>query len=152
MQCIKYGLGVLLPNALALIGVQLLDLALDVVDLGELLQREPGKLAFVRRMQVEEFAPGSGPQVVRDRRLGARSGQVSHNPKQQQTLSYTPANCMARSPVGKWSFHLPLKFSPYGISIPRLARDRLPARLGVPVSGGPGRLQQHPAETTAGQP
>ena len=85
MQCIKYGLGVLLPNALALIGVQLLDLALDVVDLGELLQREPGKLALVRRMQVEEFAPGSGPQVVRDHRLGASSGQVSHNPKQMRS-------------------------------------------------------------------
>ena len=47
----------LLPNGFALIGAQLLDLALDVVDLGKLLQREAGNLAFVRRMQVKEFAP-----------------------------------------------------------------------------------------------
>ena len=43
----------LLADGLALIGVQFLDLTLDVVDLGELLQREAGELAFVRRMQVE---------------------------------------------------------------------------------------------------
>ena len=30
----------------------------DVVDLGELLQGEPGDLAIVCRMQVKEFAPG----------------------------------------------------------------------------------------------
>ena len=47
----------LLPHGFALSGARLLDLALDVVNLGELLQREPGDLAFVRRMQVEEFAP-----------------------------------------------------------------------------------------------
>ena len=60
----------LLPNALALIGVQLLDLALDVVDLGELLQREPGNLGFVGRMQVKEFAPrmrqAADPERVND--------------------------------------------------------------------------------------
>jgi len=37
-------------------------LALDVVDLGQLLQHEPGDLAVVRRMQVKKIAPGSRPQ------------------------------------------------------------------------------------------
>lgn len=41
MQCIEHHLAVLLPDGLALIGVQILHLAFDVVDLGELLQREP---------------------------------------------------------------------------------------------------------------
>ena len=58
VQRIEHRLGVLLPDGLALIGVQLLDLAFDVVDLGELLQRELGDLALVGRMQVKEFAPG----------------------------------------------------------------------------------------------
>ena len=58
MQRIEDGLGVLLPHGLALIGIELLGIALDVVDLGELLQGEPGDLAFVCRMQVKEFAPG----------------------------------------------------------------------------------------------
>ena len=57
MQRIEHGLGVLLANGLTLIGVQFLNLALDVVNLGKLLQREPGKLAFVGCMQVEELAP-----------------------------------------------------------------------------------------------
>ena len=57
VQCIEHRLGVLLPDGLALSGVQLLDLAFDVVNLGELLQREPGDLAFLGRMQVKEFAP-----------------------------------------------------------------------------------------------
>ena len=58
MQRIEDGLGVLLSDGLALIGAQFLDIALDVVDLGELLQGEPGDLDFVCRMQVKEFAPG----------------------------------------------------------------------------------------------
>ena len=58
MQRIEHRLAVLLPNALAQIGVELFDLALNVVDLAELLQREPGELTFVCRMQVKEFAPG----------------------------------------------------------------------------------------------
>ena len=58
VQCIEHRFTVLLPDGLALIGVQLLDLAFDVVNLGELLQCEPGDLAFVGRMQVKEFAPG----------------------------------------------------------------------------------------------
>ena len=58
VQRIEHRLGVLLPDGLALIGVQLLDLAFDVVDLGELLQRELGDLALVGRMQVKELAPG----------------------------------------------------------------------------------------------
>ena len=58
VQCIQQWLGVLLPHGLALIGAQVLDLALDVIDPGELLQREAGDLALVRRMQIEELAPG----------------------------------------------------------------------------------------------
>jgi len=58
VQRIEDRLGVLLPDGLALIGAQVFHLALNVVDLGELLQGEPGKLAFVGRMQVEEFASG----------------------------------------------------------------------------------------------
>ena len=58
VQCIEQRLGVLLPDGLALIGAQLPGLAFDVVDLGELLQREAGELAFVRCMQVAELAPG----------------------------------------------------------------------------------------------
>lgn len=57
MQRIKHRLGVLLADALALIDVEVFDLALYVVDLGELLQCEACDLAFVRRMQVKEFAP-----------------------------------------------------------------------------------------------
>ena len=39
----------------------------------------------------------TGPQVVRDHRLGASSGQVSHNPK--QTLPYKSAGTGCRLPV-----------------------------------------------------
>ena len=46
----------LLPDHLALVYIQFFDLAFDVVDLGELLQCKAGDLAFVGRMQVEEFA------------------------------------------------------------------------------------------------
>ena len=58
MQRIKHRLGVLLADALALIGVEVFDLALYVVALGELLQCEACDLAFVRRMQVKEFTAG----------------------------------------------------------------------------------------------
>ena len=68
MQRIEHRFGVLLSNALALLGVQLLDLALDVVDLAQLLQREPGQLTFIRRVQVKEFAPS-----VRRKRVGNTS-------------------------------------------------------------------------------
>jgi hypothetical protein len=39
----------LMPNALALIGVQILDLTFDVIDLAELLQRELSKWVLKRR-------------------------------------------------------------------------------------------------------
>jgi hypothetical protein len=42
---------------LALIGAELLDLALDLVDPRELLQRELGDLALIGRVQIEELAP-----------------------------------------------------------------------------------------------
>lgn len=49
----------LLPDVLELIGAQLFYLTLDVVDLGELLEREAGDLAFVHRMRVKELSPGA---------------------------------------------------------------------------------------------
>ncbi|MNL55550.1 hypothetical protein D3C87_1789720 [compost metagenome] len=42
---------------MALIGRNLLDLTLDLVDPRELLQRDLGDLALVRRVQIEELAP-----------------------------------------------------------------------------------------------
>lgn len=44
MQCIKKRLGFLLPDILALDGIEFLDLAFNVVHMGELLQHELGKL------------------------------------------------------------------------------------------------------------
>lgn len=58
MQRIEHRLTVLLSNLLVLIGVQILHLAFDAVDLAELLQREPCDLALVGRMQIEELASG----------------------------------------------------------------------------------------------
>ena len=57
MQGIEQRLRLLLPDGLALIGAELLDLALDLVDSRELLQRELGDLALIGRMQIEELAP-----------------------------------------------------------------------------------------------
>ena len=57
MQGIEQRLRLLLPDGLALIGAELLDLALDLVDPTELLQRELGDLALVRCVQIEELAP-----------------------------------------------------------------------------------------------
>ncbi len=57
MQGIKQRFRLSLPDGLALIGTQLLDLALDLVDATELLQRELGDLTLVGRMQVKELAP-----------------------------------------------------------------------------------------------
>ena len=57
MQGIEQRLRLLLPDGLALIGRKRLDLALDLVDPRELLQRELGDLALVRCMQIEELAP-----------------------------------------------------------------------------------------------
>ena len=57
MQRIEQWFGVLLPDRLALIGALVFALALDVVDHSDLLQREACNLAFVRRMQIKEFAP-----------------------------------------------------------------------------------------------
>ena len=58
VQRVEHRLGVPLAHGLALVGAECLDLTLDVVDLGKLLQRELGDLAFVGRVQVEELAPG----------------------------------------------------------------------------------------------
>lgn len=58
VQRIEHRLAVLLSNLLALIGIEIFDIALDVVNLGELLQREPSYLTLVGRMQIEEFASG----------------------------------------------------------------------------------------------
>jgi transposase InsO family protein len=58
VQRIEQRFSFLLANVLPLFSAQLLDLSLNVVDLGEMLQREPGNLTLVGRMQVEEFAPG----------------------------------------------------------------------------------------------
>lgn len=55
MQGIEQRIRLLLPNGLALIGAELLDLALDLVNTTELLQRELGNLALVRRVQIEEL-------------------------------------------------------------------------------------------------
>ena len=49
MQGIEQRLRLLLPDGLALIGLQRLDLTLDLVDPRELLQRELGDLALVRK-------------------------------------------------------------------------------------------------------
>ena len=57
MQCLQDRPGLLLPNGLPLLGPQLFDFALDVIDPGELLQGELGDLALVGRVQVEELAP-----------------------------------------------------------------------------------------------
>ena len=58
MQGVQHRFALGLPDLQAHIGIELFDLALNVVDPGELLQSEPGDLALVGRMQVKEFAPG----------------------------------------------------------------------------------------------
>ena len=45
----------------------------------------------------------TGPQVVRDHRLGASSGQVSHNPKQLQSTEWATASDSARCMVVAFS-------------------------------------------------
>ncbi len=57
VQRIEPGLCALLPDSLALFGMQILDFALNVIDLAQLLQRKPGDLAFVDGVQIEELAP-----------------------------------------------------------------------------------------------
>ena len=57
MQGIEQRLRLLLPDGLALIGRKLPDLALDLVDPTELLQRELGDLALIGCMQIKELAP-----------------------------------------------------------------------------------------------
>lgn len=60
MKSVQDRPGLLLPNGLPLLGVQLFDVPLDLIDPGELLQGELGDLALVGRVQVEELAPGMG--------------------------------------------------------------------------------------------
>ena len=47
---IEHRFGCLLPDFLALYGIEFPDLAFNIIDACELLQRELGKLAFVGRM------------------------------------------------------------------------------------------------------
>ena len=56
MQRVEQGFCLLLADGSSLIGVEFLDLTLDRIDLGELLQREFGDLALVGRVQVKELA------------------------------------------------------------------------------------------------
>ena len=57
MQGIEQRLRLLLPDGLAMIGAELLDFTLNLVDPTELLQRELCDLALIGRMQIEELAP-----------------------------------------------------------------------------------------------
>jgi hypothetical protein len=56
VQRVEQGFCLLLADGSSLIGVEILDLTLDRVDLGELLQRELGDLALVGRVQIKELA------------------------------------------------------------------------------------------------
>lgn len=60
MQGVQNRLRSLLPDCKALLGAELLDLTLDLIDSGELLQRALGNLALVGRVQIEELAPRVG--------------------------------------------------------------------------------------------
>ena len=56
MQCVQDRLAVLLPHCQSLFDAELFGLALNLVDLADLRERKLGELAFIGRMQVEEFA------------------------------------------------------------------------------------------------
>jgi hypothetical protein len=58
VQGVQHGFRLLLSHRLSCLGLQVLDLTLDLVDLAELLERELGDLALVGCVQVEELAPG----------------------------------------------------------------------------------------------
>ena len=58
MQGIQERLRPGLTDTLPFVSSEVFDLALNLVDLGNLLQRTFSDLAFVARMQVKEFSPG----------------------------------------------------------------------------------------------
>jgi hypothetical protein len=58
VQGVEQRASLLLSYRLSFLGCQVLDLALDLVNLAELLERELGDLALVGRVQFEELAPG----------------------------------------------------------------------------------------------
>ncbi len=55
---VQHRFALLLPGCPSLVNTHCLDLLLDLVDRGELIERKLGELALVGRMQVKELAPG----------------------------------------------------------------------------------------------
>lgn len=60
VQVVQERLRSLPPDCQTLLGAELLDLTLDLVDAGQLLQRALGDPALVGRVQIEELAPRVG--------------------------------------------------------------------------------------------